>query len=242
MVRVTVINVYLLGSLHRAAAKEGVAMGFLSGLLDLIFPPKCVFCGKFLANGDQKICKKCENNLPFTEGSGVSQKGEFFEICVSPLYYRDDVRKSILRFKFKGAAAYAECFGSMLADCIQQKLSGRYDIISWVPLSLKREKSRGYDQAMLLAYAVALDLDDVAVETLRKHKDVQAQSSLVGKEKRRANVSGVYEVVDTELIIGKRVLLIDDVITTGATLSECSRMLLMAGAEEVLCAALARTE
>jgi predicted amidophosphoribosyltransferase len=84
-------------------------------------------------------------------------------------------------------------------------LSGRYDLITWVPLSAKREKIRGYDQAMLLAYAVALELDDVAVETLRKHKDVQAQSSLEGKEKRRANVSGVYEVMEKELIAGKRI-------------------------------------
>ncbi len=152
------------------------------------------------------------------------------------------MRKSILRYKFKGATGYADSYGKILADCNRQKLSGRYDLISWVPLSAKREKSRGYDQAMLLAYAVALELDDVAVETLRKHTDVLAQSSLVGVEKRRANVSGVYEVIDSELIAGRRVLLIDDVVTTGSTLSECARVLLMAGAEDVVCAALARAE
>ena len=217
-------------------------MGFLSGLLDLVFPPKCVFCGKFLKKEEKNLCGSCMKELPFTEGAGVSQKGAFFDVCVSPLYYRDNVRKSILRFKFKGATGYADSYGKILGDCIRQKLAGRYDVISWVPLSAKREKTRGYDQAMLLAYAVALELDDVAVETLQKHTDVLAQSSLVGVEKRRANVSGVYEAVDEELIAGKRVLLIDDVVTTGSTLSECARTLLMAGAEGVVCAALARTE
>ncbi len=59
-------------------------MGFLAGLLDFIFPPKCVFCGKFLDSSRQKICEKCQGDLPFTEGAGVSQKGEFFETAFPP--------------------------------------------------------------------------------------------------------------------------------------------------------------
>jgi predicted amidophosphoribosyltransferase len=93
---------------------------------------------------------------------------------------------------------------------------------------------------MLLALAVALELDNVAVETLRKNANIQAQSSISDKEARKANVSGVYEVTDPELIAGKNVLLIDDIITTGSTLSECARTLLMSGAEAVVCATLAR--
>lgn len=215
-------------------------MGFIKNICDLLFPPKCVFCGKFLKKGETNICKTCERELPFTEGAGTSLSGDFFDVCVAPLYYRDNVRKSILKFKFRGAIGYADCYAKILADCIAQKLSGKYDIITWVPISDERMKTRGYDQAMLLAFATALELDDVAVETLRKTADNPAQSTLQGVEKRRANVVGAYEAIDRELIFSKRILLIDDVVTTGATLSECARTLLMAGAEAVVCAALAR--
>lgn len=215
-------------------------MGVLSSILDLFFPPKCVFCGKLLAKSTECLCDKCGRDLPFTKGAQVSQKGGFFDVCVSPLLYEGDVRKSILRFKFKGATAYADCFGKLMADCIKENLSGKFDLITWVPLSLKRARSRGYDQAMLLALAVALALDDVAVETLQKTAHVQAQSTIEDKEMRRANVSGVFEIKDQELIEGKRILLIDDIITTGSTLTECARILLMSGAESVVCATLAR--
>ena len=212
----------------------------MSMLLDLIFPPKCVFCRSVLKNGEEGICGKCCDSLPFTSGAAVRQTGNFFEFCVSPLMYEGHVRDSILRFKFKGKSEYAETYGKLLADCIRENLAGMYDVITWVPLSSQRKKSRGYDQAMLLALAAALELDDIACETLRKHTDVQAQSGLSDKAERRANISGVYEAVDPELVAGKRVLIIDDIITTGATLSECSRVLLTAGAEKVYCAALSR--
>ena len=215
-------------------------MGFIKNVCDLLFPPKCVFCGRFLKKGETNICKTCEKELPYTEGAGVTLSGDFFDVCIAPLYYRDNVRKSILKFKFRGAIGYADCYAKLLAGCIEKELSGKYDMITWVPISDERMKTRGYDQAMLLAFATALELGNVAVETLKKTADNPAQSTLEGIEKRRANVMDAYEVVDRELISGKRILLIDDVVTTGATLSECARTLLMAGAEGVVCAALAR--
>ena len=110
-----------------------------------------------------------------------------------------------------------------------------------MPVSEKRRKQRGYDQAMLLAMAAALSLDDVAVETLKKCKDTPAQSSLECAEQRRTNVVDAYEIVDPELVAGQRVLLIDDIITTGATLEEASRTLKNAGAASVVAAAVAKT-
>jgi ComF family protein len=216
-------------------------MGFFSSLLDLLFPPKCVFCGKVLSNDDDGWCDKCTESLPFADNSG-RQNGEIFDFCVSPLYYIGVVRKSILRYKFRGASSYADVYGKLLADCIRNNPDLNYDIISWVPLSNKRKRTRGYDQAMLLALATALELDDVAVETLIKPQDVQAQSELGGKEERSANISGAYTAADPELIYAKSVLLIDDVVTTCSTLDECTRVLLSAGAARVVCAALARGE
>jgi predicted amidophosphoribosyltransferase len=136
---------------------------------------------------------------------------------------------------------YAKLYGAFLAERISSELSGQYDLITWVPLSGERLKSRGYDQAMLLAMATALELDDVAVETLVKHTDVPAQSGVGDIDKCRANISGVYAVADPDIVDGKRILLIDDILTTGSTLSECAETLRKAGAKDVVCAALAKT-
>ena len=140
-------------------------MGLVSAMLDILFPPRCVFCRSFLKNGEREVCTECGAHLPCTVGGG-EKTGDFFTVCVSPLYYEDHVRDSILRFKFHGATGYSKTYGRLLADCIRENLTGRYDLISWVPLSSKRLKERGYDQSMLLAMAAALELGDVAVCTL----------------------------------------------------------------------------
>lgn len=210
-------------------------------LLDLIFPPKCVFCKKLLHKGEDGICARCQEHLPWCVGPEAEQSMEFISLCASPLWYQDEVRESFHRYKFKGSRGYAQVYGRLMAQCVRDHLAGRYDLITWVPLSEQRRKSRGYDQAMLLAEAAALELGDVAAETLTKVRDTGAQSGL-GKDDsaRRANVLGAYRPTDPELIAGQRVLLIDDVITTGSTLSECARTLRTAGAADVVCVTLAR--
>jgi len=214
-------------------------MGLIALVLDILFPPKCVFCGRILGKSDDGWCDRCTESLPFTDNNG-RQEGAHFDFCVSPLYYRGSVRKSILRFKFRGSTTYAATYGKLLADCIRESTDIGYDMISWVPLSGRRERSRGYDQAMLLANATAQELGGVAVGTLLKPRDVKAQSELGGIEERSANISGAYVASDPELIRGKCVLLIDDVVTTGSTLSECAAVLLSAGAGRIVCASLAR--
>lgn len=216
-------------------------MKVFSEILDLFFPPRCVFCRRVLKSSEKGICARCEKDLPRPKGGGP-QEGDFYSLCVSALYYEGDVRDSILRYKFHDARGYANTYGKLLADCIRENLTGRYDIITWVPLSKKRLKKRGYDQAMLLAMAACLCLDDAPAELLRKHTDVPAQSGISEAEKRRANISGVYDVIDEELVRGRRILLIDDIVTTGATLSECAKTLRLYGAEDVVCATLAKRD
>ena len=215
-------------------------MGAFSTFLDILFPPRCVFCRRFLRSSRQLICDDCLRTLPYTQGGG-EKTGEFFSLCIAPLYYEGDVRESLHRYKFKGATGYSKAYGRLLADCIREHLSGRYDLISWVPLSRNRLNERGYDQSMLLALAAALELDDVAVSTLEKPLEAEKQSLMGSAEKRKANISGAYRAVDPVLVDGKRILLIDDIVTTGSTLSECAKTLLSAGASEILCAAIART-
>ena len=210
-----------------------------TGLMDVLFPPKCAFCRKVLGAKESGVCAACAATLPYTRDGG-RQRFDFVDACVSPLYYEGKVRDALLRYKFDGVIFYVTIFGALTARCVGEELSGSYDMISWVPLSRPRLRQRGYDQAMLMAMAAALELGDVAVETLHKVADAPPQSGTGGAPERRANISGAYEAADEELVRGRRILLIDDIVTTGSTFSECARTLGMAGAESVVCAALAR--
>lgn len=209
-------------------------------LLDLLFPPKCAFCGKILEQPRAVMCPECQRELPWLEGSRAEHRVEFASLCVSPLGYQDRVRESIHRYKFSGCRCFCKTYGVLTAQCVQDYLDGMYDLISWVPVSGKRRRERGYDQAYLLARETARCLERETVPLLEKIKDNPAQSGVGEAAARRANVMGVYRVLDPERVRGKRVLLVDDVVTTGETLSECARMLVMAGAWDVVCVALAR--
>ena len=211
-------------------------MGLLSGLLDLLFPPKCVFCRKVLPYGEHGSCKDCRENLPKAESV---KRGTYFLKCAAPLSYEGKVREAFIRFKFHDQQGYATEFARIMADCIRSELAGQYDLITWIPVSPQRRKERGYDQAMLLAMAVALELQDVAVSTLEKSQHNSAQSSMKGSAERQKNVKNAYVVTEPELVNGKRILLIDDILTTGATMDEAAKTLLKSGAQAVLGAALA---
>lgn len=213
---------------------------FLDAILDLLFPPRCAFCKQLLKSGESGYCDDCQKKLPWLTGQEAEQKFEFVSLCVSPLRYQGDVRESIHRYKFEDRSGYAKAYGFLVAQCVTDHLSDRFDLITWVPLSSKRRKKRGYDQAMLLAKATAINLNSSAVETLRKVRNTDAQSSISDDSARRANVLGAYEVLAPEFINGKRILLVDDVVTTGSTLSECARVLRTFGAKDVVCASLAR--
>ena len=209
-------------------------------LLDLFYPSRCVFCRRFLTPGPPRICPACSAKLPRT-ADGRRRKGDFFSECVSALYYEGDVREAIHRYKFGGVQAYAPVFGELTAAVIYEQLEGEYDILSWAPLDTGRKRSRGYDQTELIARDVAKRLRRECVPVLKKRRGVKAQSKTGGPEARKANIAGAYQVIDPALVAGKRILLIDDIVTTGSTLSECAKTLLMAEAEEVRCATLAST-
>lgn len=209
-------------------------------LLDLFFPPKCPFCGKVLDHAG--ICPACEKALPWTEeGAGVRELSGGVR-CAAPLWYEGKVREGLLRFKFQGARAAAGPLGELVARCAAERFSGAFDVVTWVPVSRRRLRSRGYDQARLLAESACRLWEVRPEQLLQKITDNPAQSGLTEEAARRANVLGVYEAAEPERIQGCRILLVDDICTTGATLAECARTLRDAGAADVMCvcAALAR--
>lgn len=215
-------------------------MSRYTALLDLFFPPKCPFCGKVLDHTG--ICPACEKTLPWAEeGAGVRELSGGVQ-CAAPLWYEKQVREGLLRFKFQGASAAAGPLGELAARCAAERFSGAFDVVTWVPVSRRRLHSRGYDQARLLAESACRLWGVRPEQLLRKTADNPAQSGLTEAAARRANVLGVYEVPAPEKVQGRRVLLVDDICTTGATLAECARTLRDAGAADVMsvCVALAR--
>ena len=112
-------------------------------------------------------------------------------------------------------------------------------MLTWTPVSRLRKLRRGYDQVELLAKAVGRELGMTPTPLLRKVRHNRPQSGIHGEAERRANVLGVYRLTKGVEIAGKRILLLDDILTTGATAGEAARVLKTAGAKEVHCAAVA---
>ena len=206
-------------------------------LLNLLFPPKCILCDKILEPEETDLCHSCRTDSP--ECAGLHKSFSFLDSWTAVWYYKGYIRKSILRYKFHGARHYAPAYGRLLAMRIQREHGECFDVLTWVPVSRLRRLLRGYDQAELLAEAVGQELGINPVSTLRKIRNNRPQSGISGLPKRRANVLGAYAILDPQKLQGKRVLLLDDVITTGATAGECARMLLTAGAKEVHCGCIA---
>ena len=208
----------------------------VSRLLDLLFPPKCPLCRRLVPR-DGELCASCRESLPRRKNPEVQV--EFVDKCVSPLSYTGTVAEALRRMKFSNLPGYAKSFGRLLAETVGEALAGEYDLVSWVPVSPRRRRRRGYDQAQLLAREVGRELGVPVVSTLCKPKDNPAQSGVGGPAARKANVLGVYIITDSERVLGQRILLIDDIVTTGATLAECAMTLKAAGAARVVAAAVA---
>ena len=205
-------------------------------ILQLLYPPKCVLCRKLLQPQETDLCAQCRADTP--EVTGVKRKFPHLANWTALWYYEGSVRASILRYKFRGSRSYCSSYGRLLAMKLLQE-SIAFDILTWVPISPRRKWRRGYDQVELIARAAAKELGIAVTPTLRKIRHNRPQSTMKDAAARRANVLGVYRVTDPAAVAGKRILVLDDILTTGATLSECARTLLTAGAKEVNCATVA---
>lgn len=205
-------------------------------VLEWLFPRKCILCRGLLTKEETDLCRRCRTDQP--EYRYGKRRIQHIADLTALWMYEGAVRGSLHRYKFRGARHYAPAYGRLLAMRVGKDLP-QPDLITWVPVSAKRRRERGYDQVELLANTVAGELGIPMERTLDKFRDNQPNSELKTQPERRANVLGVYKAVDPERFRGKRVLLLDDIVTTGATASECARVLRTAGAEEIYFAAIA---
>lgn len=217
----------------------------LGGLPDILFPPKCALCGRLL-DRETDLCRDCRKEteafpaLAPKKHPDQKTQLQFLDRFTAVWYYKGKVRDGILNLKFHYRVDLAAPFGRAVAGKLLEEQAGDFACITWVPVGSLRKLRRGYDQAELIARTVGRELGLPVKRLLKKRRNTRPQSTLT-REQRRANVLGAYACVNEEAVRGKRVLLIDDVFTTGATAQECARVLLTAGAKSVACAAVAST-
>ena len=215
-------------------------MKLLNAVLDLLYPPRCAFCHRLLPQESRDVCRPCRRELPYTGDRAEREKIPYIERCLSPLYYEKNVRESVHRYKFGRLTLYAGIYADFMLQCLGEP-ERSCDCVCFAPISRRRRRSRGFDQSELLARALAEKLGLPCVAALRKTRHTPAQSSTRSAAERQSNVKGAYRCVAPEKIAGKRVLLVDVVVTTGSTLKECAEQLCKAGAQSVCAVTLARS-
>lgn len=224
-------------------------------LLDLLLPPLCSSCRAIVgANGT--LCPACWRQLNFIAAPHCTRCGVPFELevgdnaqgglqcgaCIAapprydraraPLLYDDASRGLILRFKHGDALQLARSFAPLLAGA-GAALLARADLLVPVPLARGRLWKRRYNQAALLAHAVGREAKiKVAPDLLRRVRKTPSQGGL-SRAEREKNVKGAFALARHADVKGKIVIVIDDVLTSGATVGECARVLLKAGAARV---------
>lgn len=220
-----------------------------NALLDLLFPPRCVVCrqsGTWLCAPCtaqfQKIlppiCERCGRPLNHTTCPYCAQSPLTIEGTRAVAFFDGALRKAIHAFKYLHRVELADDFGTMLAHYLLTFPLPVNTIIA-VPLHPERERARGYNQAALLAHALGARTHlPVWNDALIRTRATRSQTELKAEE-RRANVRDAFRA--TSRVRGARVLLIDDVCTTGATLEECGAALYAQGAQAVWGLALARS-
>ena len=207
-------------------------------VLRLLFPPRCAFCGKFLGEGEKEICPSCMAELYFLTPSQQPAAPPYVDFVAAALRYEKGVRTAVHRFKFRGARSAAAPFGRLVAHQARGTLDGPFDAVTWVPTNRANLRVRGYDHARMIAREVSCRLELPCVPLLCKTRRTEAMYTLPPSQ-RKAKIFGAFCVKKGADVSGKSILLIDDVLTTGATLSECARALKESGAASVCAAVLA---
>ena len=214
---------------------------FYNNILDFIFPPVCGVCGKLCQD---YLCRKCQKVLENQSKFIIDENQDFNQNFNKHLYifkYEGIIRKLLLDYKFNEKSYLHISFVKFLLknEKFFQILKS-YDTIIPVPISSKRKGQRGYNQSELIGNQLVKMLKqkdknsklEVLTDCLLKPKDVIEQSKL-NKEERQKNIQGVYILKNKEKLANRKLLLIDDIYTTGSTVNECCKVLKQANPKEI---------
>jgi ComF family protein len=233
----------------------------LKCLADLVFPPQCMACGTVLRENKLSFCQDCFSQIGFIYsplcslcGQPFSEPGVSDHMCgacllAAPAFsvaralgqYERVLMDVIHRFKYGGKTSLGERLGKFMADFSYPSLAiTDYSLIMPVPLHPRRLKQRGFNQAVILAREISrrfsVHLDFVSLQRI---VFTEPQVGL-GKDMRERNIRGAFRVADAGRIRDEKIILVDDVYTTGSTVKECARILMKSKAEKVAVLTLAR--
>lgn len=234
----------------------------LTGLADIIFPPRCLTCDTILDHhGKFPVCPTCSSRIKFIKsplctccgipyyGADISNhlcgdcsiSKPAFIAARAVCHYETTVLEAIHNFKYKGEIASGKILGRLMASYDYPDIDIRnFSLVMPVPLHSKRLRERGFNQAVILAREIAgmftIPLDFL---TIKRYIHTEPQIHL-GKKERASNVRGAFNVTKQDRVRKQKIVLVDDVYTTGSTVKECCRVLMENNAEEVAVLTLAR--
>jgi ComF family protein len=234
----------------------------LTGIADLIFPPRCITCDNPLERHGplpfcpscleeihfirSPLCPRCGVPFPATEGEDhlcgdCLRLEKPYAVARAVGRYEETLLTAIHRFKYKRRIGTGEVLGRIMADFAAGIWNLKViDRIVPVPLHRKKLRERGFNQAVILAREISKRFG-IPLDFMSLRRDVFTPPQVgLGREERSANVHGAFSARHPERLAGQRILLVDDVYTTGSTLAECARVLIRAKAEAVMVLTLAR--
>ncbi len=235
---------------------------FFNALLDIVLPPTCHLCHSFIPDaGKLHICPTCHDSLPLVSsplcsicgipfiGAGNDHRcgaclahPPSFDIARAYFLYEGPIRDLIHSFKYNQRTHLRKPLALLTLEWLREYLSDQGPhLIVPVPLHRSRLRQRGFNQAALLGRVLSRHLSlPILPDALIRTRPTEPQIKLSSTE-RRVNVKGAFNVKKPDRIAGKRILLLDDVMTTGSTINECAGVLKKAGADRVIAATIART-
>jgi len=208
--------------------KKGIGARVAEGVFGAIFPNKCLFCDIVLMDARAEICDGCVKMFHVEHFGGYAEIEEIS--CVYGAFeYTDGPRDAIFQLKYEGRKMLARQIAGLIHKRIG-RVGGNFLLAP--PLHEKRERERGFNQANLLALELAILMELPAYDGLTRRKETAPQFEM-NVEERKANITGAFEVKGGFDVRGADILLVDDVLTTGATAGECAAVLKRAGANSV---------
>ncbi len=205
-------------------------------MLNWLFPPRCLVCREWV-DEPHALCAACEGRWPRLDPPVF--KGPSIRVSASGRY-AGILLELVVRLKYRKEERLARFLGDRMAETLRMHPS-KFDLILPIPMHVKRLRERGFNQALLLSRRVGrsfgLNVDPLL---LRKKEESPPQAEL-NREERLKNLKGTFAVEDVQRVEGRKILLVDDVYTTGATVDTAARALYKAGAESVEALVLART-
>jgi ComF family protein len=239
----------------------GGVRGLISGIADLLYPRRCAGCGSAVVGCGVAFCWDCMAGCEFVRDPFCSRCGDpvlgvvghafvcgwckraepGFTVARSAARFRGPVREALHALKYGGVTALSRDLSVLLESCVRCHYGDlSFDAVCCIPLHGSRLRSRTYNQAALLSVALARRLGVVSrPAALLRLRPTPTQTRLTARE-RSLNVRGAFAVRDEAWVAGRRLLLVDDVMTTGATVSEASRAMRAAGAASVHVVSVAR--